>query len=153
MQPTDTAPLSSSASAPSAPELHITQKDMERLRLVVDRNIDGKLLGPAAEALELELDRARVVPDGEVPKDVLTMRSRALCEDLETGKRRELVLSYPNETDPSEGKVSVLAPVGLALLGLKVGDTIRWPMPNGRETVLKLVEILYQPEAAGDSDL
>lgn len=152
MQPTDTAPLSTATGPSASPPLHITQKDMERLRLVVDRNIDGKL-GPAAEALELELDRATVVADGQVPADVLTMRSRALCEDLETGKQRELVLSYPNETDPSEGKVSVLAPVGLALLGLRVGDTIRWPMPNGRETVLKLVKILYQPEAAGESDL
>lgn len=138
--------------APKTPELRITQKDMERLRLVVDRNIDGNM-GQAAEALELELDRAQVVSDDQVPSDVLTMRSRALCEDLETGKQRELVLSYPNETDPNEGKVSVLAPVGLALLGLKVGDTIRWPMPGGRTTTLKLVKILYQPEAAGDMEL
>ncbi len=146
-QQTETAEL-----APKPPELRITKKDMERLRLVVDRNIDGNM-GQAAEALELELDRAQVVDDDQVPSDVLTMRSRALCEDLETGKQRELVLSYPNETDPSEGKVSVLAPVGLALLGLKVGDTIRWPMPGGRTTTLKLVKILYQPEAAGDMDL
>lgn len=151
MQPTDqTVP---SPTAPAAtPELQITAQDMERLRLVVDRHVDGKL-GPAAEALELELDRAKLVPQEAIAKDVLTMRSRALCEDLETGKTRELTLSYPNEADPAEGKVSVLAPVGLALLGLKVGDTIRWPMPNGRETTLKLVKVLYQPEASGEHDL
>ena len=137
--------------APPPPALQITDADMRELRKVVDRFTDGKL-GEAAEALELELERAQVVAQGRIPPDVVTMRSRASFEDLSTGKRREFELVYPNESDPTEGKVSVLAPVGLALLGLRVGHTIRWPMPRGRQTTLELLEVSYQPEAAGDFD-
>ena len=135
----------------SLPTLQITDTDMRALRKVVDRFTDGRL-GESAELLELELDRASVVPEASIPPDVVTMRSRAAFEDIETRKRRELVLVYPNESDPAEGKVSVLAPVGLALLGLRVGDTIRWPMPRKRAANLKLLEVCYQPEAEGAFD-
>lgn len=144
--------MSDSRTPAAPPELNITAQDMKRLRNVVERYAEGRL-GPAAESLELELDRARVVPQERIPSDVLTMRSRVLCADLESGKQRELVLVYPEEADPSEGKVSVLAPVGLALLGLRVGDTIRWPMPRGRDATLELLEVRYQPEAAGAFEL
>jgi regulator of nucleoside diphosphate kinase len=134
------------------PELHITEQDMTRLRSIVERYAEGAL-GPATESLELELDRARVVPQDRIPADVVTMRSRAVCQDVENGKTREVVLVYPDEADVSENKVSVLAPMGLALLGLRVGDTIRWPMPRGRSSLLELVNVRYQPEAAGALDL
>ena len=144
--------MQSSLSTPAHPELHITEQDHRRLRAVVERFIDGRHAA-AAEALETELDRARVVPQDEIDPDVLTMRSRALCVDRETGTQRELVLVYPDEADVSSGKISVLAPVGLALLGLRVGDTIRWPTPRGRDAVLELLELRYQPEADGAYEL
>jgi regulator of nucleoside diphosphate kinase len=144
MQPTDRAP--------GPPELHITQQDLDRLSEVVEQYGDGPLRR-AAQALETEIERARIVPQDRIPPDVVTMRSRAVCVDLESGKQRELMLVYPDEANHDEGKVSVLAPVGLALLGLQVGDTIRWPMARGRETTLKLLEVRYQPEAAGERDL
>jgi regulator of nucleoside diphosphate kinase len=134
------------------PELQITEQDMQRLRKVVENHADGRL-GEAAEALEYELDRARVVPQDRIPPDVVTMRSRVLCKDLETGRTREIVLVYPREVDPDAGKVSILAPMGAALLGLRVGDTIRWKMPRGREANLALLEVSYQPEAEGALDL
>ncbi len=107
----------------------------------------------AAEQLELELDRAVVVPQDQIPPDVVTMRSRILFEDLETGRRREATLVYPEESDVDQSRISILAPVGVAVLGLKVGDTIEWPLPNARRARLRIVEVLYQPEAAGDFHL
>ena len=80
------------------------------------------------------------------------MRSRARYRDVDTGKTRELELVYPHEADASVGKLSVLAPVGLALLGMRAGSTIRWPMPRGRTATLELLEVRYQPEAAGVFD-
>jgi regulator of nucleoside diphosphate kinase len=138
--------------APSLPELHVTQQDLDRLSEVVEQYSEGPH-AKAAEALEVELERARIVPQDQVPPDVVTMRSRAVCLDLDSGRQRELMLVYPGEANPEEGKVSVLAPVGLALLGLRVGDTIRWPMGGGRQTTLKLLEVRFQPEAAGEMDL
>lgn len=134
------------------PALLITEQDMERLRAVVERNLDGTL-SAAAEQLELELDRASVVPQDRMPPNVVTMRSRIVFEDLVTGKRREAVLVYPEEADPAQGKISVLAPVGTALLGLSEGASIDWPMPGGKAARLKIVSVLYQPEAAGDLHL
>lgn len=134
------------------PALRITPEDMERLRTIVERALESSRAA-AAEQLELELDRAMVVPQGQMPPDVVTMRSRVLFEDMETGRRREATLVYPDEASMDQSKVSILAPVGVALLGLKVGDTIEWPLPNARLARLRILEVLYQPEAAGDFHL
>jgi regulator of nucleoside diphosphate kinase len=136
----------------TAPSICITEQDMERLRTVVERHQDGRL-APISELLELELDRAIVVTQRAIPPDVVTMRARVLFEDLETGRRREVVLAYPEEADPSASKVSVLAPVGVAVLGLSVGDVIEWPLPHGRRARLRIVDVPYQPESAGDFHL
>jgi regulator of nucleoside diphosphate kinase len=135
------------------PALRITAQDMERLRTVVERALETRSRAAAAELLELELDRAVVVPQERMAPDVVTMRSRILFEDVETGRRREATLVYPEEADMAQSKVSVLAPVGLAVLGLKVGDVIEWPLPNERRARLRIVELLYQPELAGDFHL
>ena len=136
----------------ATPALCITAEDMARLRTIVERALEGSRAA-AAEQLELELDRARVVPQGQIPHDIVTMRSRILFEDLETGRRREATLVYPEEASMDQSKVSILAPVGLAVLGLKVGDTIQWPLPHARLARLRILEVLYQPEAAGDFHL
>jgi regulator of nucleoside diphosphate kinase len=73
--------------------------------------------------------------------------------DEETGRQWEMMLVYPDEADPGSSKISILAPVGVAVLGLKVGDRIEWPLPNGRSALLHVLELLYQPEAAGDLHL
>lgn len=135
-----------------APAVRVTAEDMARLRAVVERYLEGSRAA-AAEQLELELDRAVVVPQDQIPPDVVTMRSRILFEDLETGRSREATLVYPDEANIDQSMVSILAPVGQAVLGLKVGDVIEWPLPNARLARLRIIEVLYQPEAAGDFHL
>ena len=88
----------------SLPCLHVTAEDMARLRTVVERYLEGSR-AVAAEQLELELDRAVVVPQNEIPSDVVTMRSRILFEDLETGRLREATLAYPDEANMDEARI------------------------------------------------
>ncbi|HVG56929.1 MAG TPA: nucleoside diphosphate kinase regulator [Hyalangium sp.] len=135
-----------------APAVRVTAEDMARLRTIVERHLEGSRAA-AAEQLELELDRAVVVSQDQIPPDVVTMRSRILFEDLDTGRRREATLVYPDEANIDQSMVSILAPVGQAVLGLKVGDVIEWPLPNARLARLRIMEVLYQPEAAGDLHL
>ena len=97
--------------------------------------------------LAAELDNAEVVPAGRVPPNVVTMNSRVRFEDLATGESRVITVVLPQDADASQGKVSILAPVGTALLGLSEGDSISWPFPDGRSRQLRVVEIVFQPEA------
>ena len=85
-----------------------------------------------------------------MPPDAITMNSTARFRDESSGEERELTLVYPRDADGSPDKVSILAPVGSALLGLRAGQTIDWPLPGGRSTRLQVLEIRYQPEAAGE---
>lgn len=127
----------------------VTAADHERLRSLIRANRDTRDRG-AAKALADELDRAEVVPAERIADTVVTMNSRAVFRDEETGESREISLVYPNDSDPERGRVSVLAPVGAALLGLSAGQTIDWPLPRGRLKRYRVVAILHQPEAAGD---
>jgi regulator of nucleoside diphosphate kinase len=122
----------------------VTDADLARLRPVLD-----SAPAAAAEALEEELQRATVVASGDVPADVVTMNSEVVFEDCATGARKQVRVVYPREADAGAGKVSVLAPMGAALLGLRVGQEIEWPVA-GRTRRVRLVEVRYQPEAAGD---
>ncbi len=97
-----------------------------------------------------ELDRAIVVPSERMPRDVVTMHSRCIYIDENVGVQREIELVYPGEAEPAEGKVSVLAPIGSALLGLAAGQSIDWKLPGGRVHRLRLVSVLRQPDAATD---
>lgn len=128
------------------PSITITRADLQRLEALLDGLED---YGPAAEALENELSRAQVVGHDEVPAGVVTMNSRVRCRDEGTGKEYHLTLVYPGQIG-GEGAVSVLAPVGTALLGLSVGQHIDWPAPGGKLLKLTLLSVDYQPEAAGE---
>lgn len=132
----------------STPTITITRLDMQRLERLLD-SLDE--FGPGAEALQAELDRAEVVGHDEVPAGVVTMNSRVHCREESSGKDYHLTLVYPEDAG-SEGKVSILAPVGCALLGLSVGQHIDWPAPGGKQLKLTLLEVEYQPEAAGEYD-
>ena len=125
------------------PSLIITARDLDRLRHVLDLHDT-----PAAEQLDSELQRATVVPPHEVPPTVVTMNSEVVYEDLATGERRAVRVVFPNEADAGRGKVSVIAPIGSALIGLSVGQSIEWRVPGGRKRI-RVVELRYQPEAAG----
>lgn len=128
------------------PPIIITRADLQRLEALLNGLAE---YGPAAQALEDELSRAQVVGHDQVPAGVVTMNSRVCCRDEGTGKEYQLTLVYPQEAG-KEGAVSVLAPVGTALLGLTVGQHIDWPAPGGKLLKLTLLSVDYQPEAAGE---
>lgn len=125
----------------------ITDQDLERLQPVLDQHGTE-----AAELLEAELYRARVVPQREVPTNIVTMNTEVVYQDCTTGTRRAVRIVYPGQADIGRGWVSVLAPIGSALLGLEIGQEIDWPLPSG-ERRIRVAEIRYQPEAAGDYEL
>ncbi len=104
------------------------------------------------ESLQEELDRAHVVDPTAIPPDVVTMNSRVRLKNLDTKQESELTLVFPSLADLEHQKISVLAPIGMAILGYRSGDIVNWPVPAG---VLKMQtrEVLYQPEAAGHYDL
>jgi regulator of nucleoside diphosphate kinase len=104
---------------------------------------------PGVEALMAEMERATVVPPNEVPPDVVTMNSTVRFTDDSQGREFSLTLVYPQEAAQPD-TVSVLAPVGSALLGLSTGQTIQWQVPGGRTLNLRVLEILRQPEAMGE---
>lgn len=130
----------------SVPSITITRLDLQRLEHLLDSLDD---FGPGAVALQAELDRAEVVGHDEVPAGVVTMNSRVHCREESSGKDYHLKLVYPQDTG-GEGTVSILAPVGSALLGLSVGQHIDWTAPSGKVLKLTLLAVEYQPEAAGE---
>ena len=129
------------------PPLLLSRLDSERIDALLEQPVAQ---GIDTEALEAELARAEVVEPGQMPGDVITMNSTARFRDEDTGDERELTLVYPKDADGSPDKVSILAPVGSALLGLRIGATIQWPVPGGRTIRLRVLSIQYQPEAAGE---
>ena len=97
--------------------------------------------------LENELKRARIVASEEVPPDVITMNSRAELLDLESGERMEFTLVFPADDNVNDGKISVLAPLGTAMLGYRAGDQFVWHVPHGLRR-LKVTKLQFQPEAS-----
>jgi regulator of nucleoside diphosphate kinase len=131
----------------TAPSIILTRLDVQRLEHLID-SLDETT--PGVVALQAELDRAeQVVGHDEVPAGVVTMNSKVHCREEVSGKDYHLKLVYPNDAG-AEGTVSILAPVGSALLGLQVGQHIDWPAPGGKTLKLTLLAVEYQPEAAGE---
>ena len=132
--------------------IHVTQPDMERLRALIASFNRGDVPDrPYLVTLASELDRAVVVGVDEVPPDVVTMNSRIRLRD---GRRTWIMsLVFPENADPEEGGISVLAPLGAALLGCRVGQRVRFRVPGGAERSCEILSVLYQPEAAGDLHL
>ncbi len=130
------------------PQIIVSERDAERLEALLERLPGGSF--PGKEALEAELERAELVAPEDVPPDVVTMNSTIRFRVASTDEEFTLRLVYPKDVDESGGTISVLAPVGSALLGLKQGDEIEWPRPGGGKLKVQLVEILYQPERAGE---
>ncbi|WP_110651148.1 nucleoside diphosphate kinase regulator [Salinicola peritrichatus] len=128
------------------PTITINRLDAERLqRLINNANKEDYL---TAEALELELERCDLVEPEEIPGDVVSMNSKVVFTDLNRNKEMTRTLVYPHALSGSEDGLSVLAPIGAALLGLRVGDIIDWPLQNGVQFNLRIDAIIWQPEAA-----
>jgi len=133
--------------------IYITEYDMMRLRnLLEDEKASGYRGRDDLKELEAELNRGTVVAPQEVPGDVVTMNSKARLMDLDTGEEMIYTLVFPSDADIEQNKISVLAPIGTAMLGYRIGDTFEWKVPEGLRR-LRVEEILYQPEAAGDYHL
>ena len=127
-------------------ERTLTELDHVRLTNLIHRTPDSA----PPKALEDLLDNADLVPVREASPDLVTMYSQVLIEDVPGGERHKLTLCYPADAEPASGFVSVLSPVGAALLGQRVGATARWTLPNGAESAAEIVAVLFQPESTGD---
>ena len=129
----------------SLPQIYLTQLDVDRLLKLIESQP-----GKHFEKLEGELVRASIVPREKIPGDVVTMNSRVIFENETTRERREVTLVYPGSADIDAGKISVLVSVGTALLGLRVGQSIDWELPGGEKQRYRIVDVPFQPEAAGE---
>lgn|SRR5690606_32539124 len=132
----------------SKPNIILSSLDVERLEKLIESLPDNAFPGKAA--LENELARADVVDPRKVPPSVVTMNSRVKFSVVSTGESFNLTLVYPKDVDAAGDKISILAPVGSALLGLSQGDEIEWPKPGGGMLRVRIDEVLYQPERAGE---
>ena len=127
----------------------LTTEDYQRLELLLTSNL-AHLVGDSVRLDELraEMDRARVVPQHEVPKDAVTMNSTVALRDLDTNDLETYTLVYPDCADIANQRLSVLAPIGTAILGYRVGDELRWRVPAGWRR-LKVEQVIFQPERDG----
>ncbi|HEX5834034.1 MAG TPA: nucleoside diphosphate kinase regulator [Pyrinomonadaceae bacterium] len=134
--------------------IYITEPDHERLTKLIEiaRERDPAANREYLDTLEEELDRAEVVQQQDIPADVITMRSTVRLKDLNTGEEMIYRLVFPTEANYDEGKISVLAPIGTAMLGYRRGDVIEWQVPSGVRR-LSVEEVLYQPESQGEYHL
>ena len=118
----------------------ITQYDKIRLKNIIN------------DDLRKELNRAKVVDPEDIPNDVITMNSTFKLKDLDSGEEMIYTLVFPEDADIYKNKISIYAPMGIALIGYRVGDIIKWQVPGGILRI-KVLEIIYQPEASGDFNL
>ena len=134
-------------------KLHVTRQDHQRLTDMLEEALarnsrDSVFLKDLARELAL----AEAVEPRDVPPDLVTMNSRILLQDVETGETMEYTLVFPEEADIENGRLSVVSPIGTAILGYAKGDTLSWHTPGGPRK-LKILDIPYQPEAAGHHHL
>lgn len=122
----------------------ITEKDLLRIKHVLSFQKSDDF-----ENLELELDRAKIISDDQVPRDLVTMNSKIKFMNLQDEKEMTITIVYPSEANFAEGKISVLASLGSALIGLRVGQEINWMFPDGKTKTLRILQVIYQPEANG----
>jgi regulator of nucleoside diphosphate kinase len=134
-------------------EIYITQLDRDRLEELIEvaEEFDDHRRKDLQD-LQEELDRAKIVKPEKVPPGVVTMNSRVLLRDVDTSEEMNYTLVFPKDADIDSGAISVLAPVGTAILGYSEGDVVEWQVPSGRRRI-SIEKILYQPEAAGDYHL
>lgn len=128
------------------PSIIVSSHDLARLDAMLESPVHAR--NPAAVTLGDELNRAQIVEPDQVPAGTVTMHSTVQCEDELTGDVHTLTLVYPHEANVDLGRVSVLAPVGTALLGLTIGQSIDWTAPGGRKLRLRVRQV-DTPSLAG----
>jgi len=122
------------------PAILVAEEDFNRLSTLIEKQGDSDV----ADGLEDELSRATLVPLAEMPAHVVTMNSSVRFQNTDSGKEHELTLVYPHEVGTGDGKISILAPAGSALLGLSVGESIEWPIRGRANIHLKIINVTRQ---------
>lgn len=128
----------------------ITEADMTKLVGLLDARKRIPILDQEhLWMLEKELERAEVVNSEDIAPDVVTMHSHVRIKDLDGGNDMYYTLVFPGDADITQNRISVLAPIGTAILGYREGDEVEWKVPGGSRR-LRIVRVMYQPEASGD---
>lgn len=122
----------------------ITEQDMQKLKKLVDAEVDDAKNKPHVLDLDNELKRAEIVNKNEIPDDIITMNSSVLLS-LD-GMDETITLVYPHEADVDNNMLSVLSPIGTAIIGFREGDVVEWAVPSGI-TIIDIKKVIYQPEA------
>lgn len=133
-------------------KIRITENDLKKLREAISEASRNEYRNSIyVRQLEAELDRAEIVDPRQMPPDVVTMNSKVVLTDLAVGEQMVLKLVYPEDSTTDDENVSVLAPIGTAMIGYRVGDSFEWDTPGGKSK-LRVDQILYQPESNGIFD-
>lgn len=130
------------------PPITISSLDAARLEQLLDGLSDRDF--PDHDGLQTELARAHIVEPREIPPNVVTMNSTVNFKVESSDREFSLTLAYPKDANDSTKKISILAPVGSALLGLREGDEMSWPKPGGGLLRVRILSVTYQPERSGD---
>lgn len=131
----------------------LTKNDYTRIyKAITDAKNSKTINSNEAEKLLSELSKAEIVPSEKIDKDVVTMNSEVKLFFKNTQKEQSFKIVYPQDANLKENKISIFSPIATALIGYKIGDEIEWIVPSGM-TKIKIVDLIYQPEAAGDFDL
>ena len=131
----------------------LTKNDYTRIyKAITDAKNSKTINSNEAEKLLSELSKAEIVPSEKIDKDVVTMNSEVKLFFENTQKEQSFKIVYPQDANLKENKISIFSPIATALIGYKIGDEIEWIVPGGM-TKIKIVDLMYQPEAAGDFDL
>jgi regulator of nucleoside diphosphate kinase len=132
-------------------DIFVTEEDARKLRTLLagvrERTVRDR---EHLQLLDDELARAHVVPGSEIPADVVTMNSELALRDLDTGEEMVFTVVFPTQANADQHRISVLAPLGTAVLGYRAGDSIEWVVP-GRTRRVRIENVLYQPEAASSA--
>lgn len=130
----------------------ITVNDYQRITGLIEFASLKNKTPEIANRLLQELKVAKTVPQDRISDNIVTMNSRALLREINSGREIEITITYPQDADSREQKVSVLSPIGVALLGSREGDITSWRVPGGVGR-FKVEKVIYQPEAAGHFSL
>lgn len=131
----------------------LTKNDYTRIyKAITDAKNSKTINSNEAEKLLSELSKAEIVTSEKIDKDVVTMNSEVKLFFENTQKEQSFKIVYPQDANLKENKISIFSPIATALIGYKIGDEIEWIVPGGM-TKIKIVDLIYQPEAAGDFDL
>lgn len=133
--------------------LTLSKLDYHRIYNSINKALDSKSINEKeAQSLAGELEKAKIVEPQEMPNNVVTMNSKVKITFVRLDKQIEIKIVYPEDADINQNLISIFSPIAAALIGYKIGDTIDWIVPSG-PTSIRIDEITYQPEAAGQFDL